>query len=152
MDIIYHVSDASKILLYLDNTQNACIMILFLDSERSDECIDFTMMCFFFFCLSPRFGAVKLILWGVKSKKFPIVFKSVRKNPKKVTEKREFLRKTSFRPNRFFYMVVNQKLITVYVSVIYIQLKFQKKLTFFDVDKKNLDDQKHLKNLIQGSL
>ncbi|KAF0711601.1 Uncharacterized protein FWK35_00038556, partial [Aphis craccivora] len=49
----------------------------------------------------------------VKSKKFPIVFKSVRKNPKKVTEKREFLHKPSFRPHRFFYMVVNQKLITV---------------------------------------
>ncbi|KAF0758988.1 Uncharacterized protein FWK35_00019367 [Aphis craccivora] len=30
-----------------------------------------------------------------------------------MTEKREFLRKTSFRPNRFFYMVVNQKLNTV---------------------------------------
>ncbi|KAF0748585.1 Uncharacterized protein FWK35_00039058, partial [Aphis craccivora] len=49
----------------------------------------------------------------VKSKKFPIVFNSVRKNPKKVTEKREFLRKTSFRPNRFFNMVVIQKLITI---------------------------------------
>ncbi|KAF0712896.1 Uncharacterized protein FWK35_00028060 [Aphis craccivora] len=36
----------------------------------------------------------------------------VRKNSKRVTEKREFLRKTSFRPNRLFYMVVNQKLIT----------------------------------------
>ncbi|KAF0772035.1 hypothetical protein FWK35_00002746 [Aphis craccivora] len=33
-------------------------------SERSDECIDFTMMCVFFFlflCLSPRFGAVKVL-------------------------------------------------------------------------------------------
>ncbi|KAF0752417.1 Uncharacterized protein FWK35_00035957, partial [Aphis craccivora] len=50
---------------------------------------------------------------GVKSKTFLIVFKSVRKNPKKVIEKREFYRKTSFRPNRFFYMIVNQKLITV---------------------------------------
>ncbi|KAF0747051.1 Uncharacterized protein FWK35_00036216 [Aphis craccivora] len=30
-----------------------------------------------------------------------------------MTEKREFLCKTSFRPNRFFYMVVIQKLITV---------------------------------------
>ncbi|KAF0771174.1 Uncharacterized protein FWK35_00008259 [Aphis craccivora] len=30
-----------------------------------------------------------------------------------MTEKREFSRKTSFRPNRFFYMVVIQKLITV---------------------------------------
>ncbi|KAF0772755.1 Uncharacterized protein FWK35_00000719, partial [Aphis craccivora] len=50
---------------------------------------------------------------GIKSKKFPIVFKSVRKNPKKVTEKREFLRKTSFSQNRFFYMVVIQKIITI---------------------------------------
>ncbi|KAF0751048.1 Uncharacterized protein FWK35_00023438, partial [Aphis craccivora] len=41
---------------------------------------------------------------------------NVRKNPKKVTEKREFLRKTSFRPNRFFYMVVNQKQITFSIS------------------------------------
>ncbi|KAF0729641.1 hypothetical protein FWK35_00016204 [Aphis craccivora] len=30
-----------------------------LDSERSNECIDFTMMCafFFFLCLSSRFGS-----------------------------------------------------------------------------------------------
>ncbi|KAF0760032.1 Uncharacterized protein FWK35_00011776 [Aphis craccivora] len=33
----------------------------------------------------------------------------------------------------------------VYVSIIYIQLNFQKLLTFFDVNKKILDDQKHLK-------
>ncbi|KAF0755211.1 Uncharacterized protein FWK35_00016243 [Aphis craccivora] len=44
---------------------------------------------------------------------FPIVFKSDGKNQKKIKEKREFLRKTRFRPNRFFYMVVIQKLITV---------------------------------------
>ncbi|KAF0704881.1 hypothetical protein FWK35_00035939 [Aphis craccivora] len=30
-----------------------------------------------------------------------------------MTIKRDFLRKTSFRPKRFFYMVVIQKLITV---------------------------------------
>ncbi|KAF0752032.1 Uncharacterized protein FWK35_00025754 [Aphis craccivora] len=30
-----------------------------------------------------------------------------------MTEKREFLCKTSFRPNRIFFMVVIQKLITV---------------------------------------
>ncbi|KAF0728064.1 Uncharacterized protein FWK35_00032111 [Aphis craccivora] len=41
-----------------------------------------------------------------------VVFKSARKNQKKIKEKRKFLRKTSFRPNRFFYMVVIQKLIT----------------------------------------
>ncbi|KAF0771678.1 Uncharacterized protein FWK35_00001861, partial [Aphis craccivora] len=49
----------------------------------------------------------------VKSKQFPIVFKRVRKNLKKVTEKQEFLRKTSFRQNRLFYMVVIQKIITI---------------------------------------
>ncbi|KAF0703985.1 Uncharacterized protein FWK35_00034820, partial [Aphis craccivora] len=41
-----------------------------------------------------------------------LVFKKIEKNKKKMTEKREFLRKTSFRPNRIFYMVVIQKLIT----------------------------------------
>ncbi|KAF0767834.1 Uncharacterized protein FWK35_00010978, partial [Aphis craccivora] len=49
----------------------------------------------------------------VKSKIFPIVFKSVRKSLKKVTEKQEFLPKTSFRQIRFFYMVVIQKIITI---------------------------------------
>ncbi|KAF0759870.1 Uncharacterized protein FWK35_00038039, partial [Aphis craccivora] len=44
---------------------------------------------------------------------FPIVFKSAGKNKKQIKEKREFLRKTSFRPNRFFYMVATQKLITL---------------------------------------
>ncbi|KAF0750642.1 Uncharacterized protein FWK35_00032587, partial [Aphis craccivora] len=60
------------------------------------------MMCvfFFFFCVCHH-----NLEQGVKCKKFPIVFKSGRKNPKKVTEKREFLHKTSFGPNRFFYMV-----------------------------------------------
>ncbi|KAF0708297.1 Uncharacterized protein FWK35_00033659, partial [Aphis craccivora] len=38
--------------------------------------------------------------------------KKLRKTKKKMTEKREFLRKTSFRPNRIFFMVVIQKLIT----------------------------------------
>ncbi|KAF0721997.1 Uncharacterized protein FWK35_00015417 [Aphis craccivora] len=68
------------------------------DSERSDECIDFTMLC--------------LVHWGGHFLNFPIVFKSAGKNQKKIKKKREFLRKTSFRPNRFFYMVVIQKLIT----------------------------------------
>ncbi|KAE9522022.1 hypothetical protein AGLY_017584 [Aphis glycines] len=42
-----------------------------------------------------------------------IIEKKIEKNKKKMTEKREFLCKTSFRPNRFFYMVVIQKLIIV---------------------------------------
>ncbi|KAE9533272.1 hypothetical protein AGLY_009313 [Aphis glycines] len=49
----------------------------------------------------------------VKNKHFPTVFKKIENNKIKMTEKRQFLRKTSFRPNRFFYMVVIQKLITV---------------------------------------
>ncbi|KAF0711730.1 Uncharacterized protein FWK35_00038579, partial [Aphis craccivora] len=49
----------------------------------------------------------------IKSKHFPTVFKKIDKNKKKMTEKREILRNTSFRPNRFFYIVVIQKLITV---------------------------------------
>ncbi|KAF0744901.1 Uncharacterized protein FWK35_00012462 [Aphis craccivora] len=105
----------------------ACIIIL--DSERSDEYIDFTMMCFFFFVSVTTFWS----LTPVSGRKVNLVGtlggQNVRKNPKKVTEKREFLRKTSFRPNRFFYIVV-------YVSVTYIH-----------VDKKNLDDQKHLQIL-----
>ncbi|KAF0712888.1 Uncharacterized protein FWK35_00022150 [Aphis craccivora] len=62
----------------------------------------------------------------------PNRFQKHREKPKKkIKEKREFLRKTSYRPNRFFYMVVIQKLIA---------LNFQNILTFFDVDKKILDD------------
>ena len=40
------------------------------DSERNDECIDFTMMCVFFFsflCLSLAFGAVKLLIISFNS-------------------------------------------------------------------------------------
>ncbi|KAF0771151.1 Uncharacterized protein FWK35_00003040 [Aphis craccivora] len=86
--------------------------ILFVDSERSDKCIDFTMI------ITSRnnapisnFGAgfrcKSEYLWciiEVKSKHFPTVFKKIEKNKKKRTEKWEFLRKTSFRPNLFFFM------------------------------------------------
>ncbi|KAF0761066.1 hypothetical protein FWK35_00038678 [Aphis craccivora] len=45
---------------------------------------------------------------------FPNSFQKRREKPKKKLRKNgEFLRKTSFRPNRFFYMVVIQKLITI---------------------------------------
>ncbi|KAE9530614.1 hypothetical protein AGLY_011076 [Aphis glycines] len=50
----------------------------------------------------------KVNILEVKSKHFPTVFKKIEKNKKKMTEKREFLRKTSFRPNRFFYMVTTE--------------------------------------------
>ncbi|KAF0770451.1 Uncharacterized protein FWK35_00008802 [Aphis craccivora] len=68
---------------------------------------------------------------GVKSKKFPIVFKSVRKNPTKVTEKQEFLRETSFRQNLFFYMAVIQKLMTVTYDLFLLELKKKLKVSTF---------------------
>ncbi|KAF0754774.1 Uncharacterized protein FWK35_00020760 [Aphis craccivora] len=64
----------------------------------------------------------------VKSKHFPTVFKKIKKNKKKkMTDKREFSRKTSFRPNRFFYMVVIQKPITVVNTWNFHQITFLRK-------------------------
>ncbi|KAE9522095.1 hypothetical protein AGLY_017514, partial [Aphis glycines] len=62
------------------------------DFERSYKCIDFTMMCVFFFFCDCRQHLEQ-------------------KNPKKMREKRNFLRKTSFRQNRIFYFDITQKLI-----------------------------------------
>ncbi|KAF0764990.1 Uncharacterized protein FWK35_00009523, partial [Aphis craccivora] len=62
----------------------------------------------------------------VKSKHFPIVFKKIEKNKKKLMEKREILRNTSFRPNRFFHMVTNHCKYLKFSPNIYIQLNFQK--------------------------
>ncbi|KAF0750067.1 Uncharacterized protein FWK35_00011251 [Aphis craccivora] len=96
-----------------------------VNSERSDECIDFTMLCMFFFflCLCTRervkimlqfqtLGVVsdsKMNLVGALERsffEFPNNFqKRWGKTKKKIKEKRELLRKTSFRPNRFFYIV-----------------------------------------------
>ncbi|KAF0769184.1 Uncharacterized protein FWK35_00007316, partial [Aphis craccivora] len=65
-----------------------------LDSERSDECIDFTMMCVFFLCtysITSRNNAPISNYEGeIKSKHFPTVFKKIKKNKKKkkMTEKR----------------------------------------------------------------
>ncbi|KAF0712155.1 Uncharacterized protein FWK35_00028927 [Aphis craccivora] len=146
---------------------------LIYNSERSEECIDFTMMCVFFFVFvsvysrnsrnnapisnyGDGFRCKSEYPWciiEVKSETFCQQFsKKIEKNKKKMTEKREFLRKTcSFRPNRFFFYGCNSKTNhckylkfspNVYVIVIYIQLNFLKILTFFDVDKKFLDDQK----------
>ncbi|KAF0714160.1 Uncharacterized protein FWK35_00037138, partial [Aphis craccivora] len=68
------------------------------------------MLCvFFFLCLCTR-ESVEIML---EFQTLGVVSDSAEKNQKKMTEKREFLRKTSFRPNQFFYMVVIQKLITV---------------------------------------
>ncbi|KAF0763442.1 Uncharacterized protein FWK35_00008824, partial [Aphis craccivora] len=46
---------------------------------------------------------------------FPNSFQKRREKPKKkIKEKREFLPKTSFRPNRFFYMVVSYEFSNFY--------------------------------------
>ncbi|KAF0754197.1 Uncharacterized protein FWK35_00021805 [Aphis craccivora] len=90
---------------------------MILHSERNDNCIDFTMMCFFHYSITRRNNApisnfgdglkckseYPWCVVEVKSKHFPTVFKKIKKNKKKMTEKREFLRETSFRPNRFFF-------------------------------------------------
>ncbi|KAF0706792.1 Uncharacterized protein FWK35_00037487, partial [Aphis craccivora] len=76
---------------------------------------------FLFLCLCIRerieimlqFQTVGLVHWGGHFMNFPIVFKNAGKNQKKIEKKREFLRKTRFRPNRFFYMVIIQKLIII---------------------------------------
>ncbi|KAF0769731.1 Uncharacterized protein FWK35_00023678 [Aphis craccivora] len=98
----------------------------FLDSERSNECIDFTMMFFFFLCLCTLYSITSRnnapiskyrggfrckseypwCIIEVKSKHFPTVFKKIEK---KNDGKREILCDTSFRPNRFFLYGCNSK-------------------------------------------
>ncbi|KAF0746467.1 Uncharacterized protein FWK35_00024733 [Aphis craccivora] len=73
------------------------------NSERSEEYIDFTMII-----TSRNNAPISNYGGGFRCK----IFKKIEKNKKKMTEKREFLRKTSFRTNRIFFMVVIQKLIT----------------------------------------
>ncbi|KAF0769756.1 Uncharacterized protein FWK35_00003555 [Aphis craccivora] len=73
------------------------VIYCILDSERSDECIDFTIMYFFFIyffflCLSPaRFGASIFKLSLVSDREVNLVGtlrgQNVRINPKKVQEK-----------------------------------------------------------------
>ncbi|KAF0769591.1 Uncharacterized protein FWK35_00013217 [Aphis craccivora] len=120
-------------------------LIVYNDSERSDECIDFTMI------ITSRNNAPISKFGGgfrrkseypwcikeVKSKHFSTVFKKIEKNKKKVTEKREFLRKTSSiflygcnsKTNRCKHLKFSPN---VYVSVIYKQLNFQNILTFLN--------------------
>ncbi|KAF0749150.1 Uncharacterized protein FWK35_00014564 [Aphis craccivora] len=98
------------------------------DSERSEEFIDFTMMC----VITSRNNApISNFGGGFRCKsEYPWyiiefkIFKKIEKNKKKMTEKREFLRKTSFRQNRFFYMVVIKKLITVNTLNFHPNLRF----------------------------
>ncbi|KAE9532667.1 hypothetical protein AGLY_009748, partial [Aphis glycines] len=70
-------------------------MFDWINSERSEECIDFTMMYVFFFVsvysITSRNNApVSNYGGGFRCK----IFKKIEKNKKKLTEKREFLRKS----------------------------------------------------------
>ena len=108
---------------------------VFLDSERSDEYIDFTMMGDFFFVsvhsiTSPNNSSISNFKGGfrwqseypwciieVKSKHFPTVFK-----------KSIFLYGCNSKTNHCKHLKFSPN---VNVSVIYIQLNFQKNFEFF---------------------
>jgi len=50
-DVIYTYIDLAQDLdkVHRQILLNKLVFVDFLDSERSEECIDFTMICFFFF-------------------------------------------------------------------------------------------------------
>ncbi|KAF0764475.1 Uncharacterized protein FWK35_00024160, partial [Aphis craccivora] len=92
------------------NNNYTTLLNTLLDSERSEECIDFRMI------ITSRnnapisnygggFRCKSEYPWCIIGKKlaFSNSFQKNREKQKKITEKREFLRKTSFRPNRFFF-------------------------------------------------
>jgi len=104
---------------------------MFLDSERNDECIDFTNMFFFIYIFCVTFwdsttasiflnsilfnGKVNLVgVLGGKNLKFLIVFKSAEKNKIKVKEKRKFLRKIEY-----FGFLCNYNTNDIFTSCIY---------------------------------
>ncbi|KAE9536772.1 hypothetical protein AGLY_006834, partial [Aphis glycines] len=89
--------------------------------------------------------------WYIKQAK---IFKKIEKNKKKNDGKTKIFTQNQFSTESIFLYGCNSKTNhckylkfspNIYVSVIYILLNFQKILTFFDVGKKILDDQKNLK-------
>ncbi|KAE9544483.1 hypothetical protein AGLY_000024 [Aphis glycines] len=97
---------------------------LIVDSERSDKCIDFIMLCVFFFvsvytrrmCRNnasifnfSSFSGLKVNLVGAlggHSLKFPIIFKSTRKIKKKLRKNGNFYAKPVFDQINFFIWFV----------------------------------------------
>ncbi|KAF0716053.1 Uncharacterized protein FWK35_00021883 [Aphis craccivora] len=83
-----------------------------INSERSEECIDLTKII-----TSRNNASISNFRSDYRwQSEYPWCIIDFQKNEnskkKKMTKKREILRNTSFRPNRFFDMVVIQKLIT----------------------------------------
>ncbi|KAF0750325.1 Uncharacterized protein FWK35_00017166 [Aphis craccivora] len=102
------------------------------DSERSEECNDFTMII-----TSRNNTQISNYGGGFRCKsEYPwciIEFsKKSRKTKKKNDGKTGIFTQNQFSTKSIFFMFVIQKLIT---------LNYQKNFTFFDVDKKILDDQ-----------
>ncbi|KAF0772093.1 Uncharacterized protein FWK35_00009877 [Aphis craccivora] len=101
--------------------------ICILDSKRSNECIDFTMMCFFFFCVCQHVLEQKVNVIGtLGGQKYKISnsFQKRQEKPYKNNRKTGILRKTNFRPNRIFYMfkfvtksVENAKICKTFVQI-----------------------------------
>ncbi|KAF0718936.1 Uncharacterized protein FWK35_00031849 [Aphis craccivora] len=121
---------------------------LHLNFERSEECIDFTVII-----TSRNNAPISNYGGGFRCKSQKLTFSnSFQKNQEKQKKndgKTGILRKTSFRPNRFFFYGCNSKTnhckYLKFSPNIYVSLNFHKILTFFDVDNKFLDDQKVLK-------
>ncbi|KAE9545261.1 hypothetical protein AGLY_000804 [Aphis glycines] len=116
------------------------------DSERSDECIDFTMIgCFRWQNEYPR------CIIELKSKKFPKTTKSDRK--------REFQTKSMFLysyNSKTNYCKCLKLLSNVYMSVIYTRFNFQNIMASFEllIDNTNFRfsnlNQKFLRNLLKS--
>ncbi|KAF0748955.1 Uncharacterized protein FWK35_00032890 [Aphis craccivora] len=130
-----------------------------LDSERSEECVDFTMIITIrnnapISNYGGGFRCKNEYPWCIIEENFPTVFKKIEKNKKKNDGKTGIFTQNQFSTKSIFFYGCNSKTNhckylklspNVYISVIYILLNFHKILTFFDVDKKFLDDQKVLK-------
>ncbi|KAE9544127.1 hypothetical protein AGLY_001816 [Aphis glycines] len=141
----YTYSTMSKLLCELFNTlhmdmvrkripyvpQMTPLILKEVDSERSDECIDFTMI--------PSLKRKLNLVGTLGGQKLKIFEMNREKPPKKFREKRDFLRKTSLRQNRIFYFAITQKLIDT------IEIFNFSKYFFLNNDKNLFADQKIMK-------
>ncbi|KAF0688153.1 Uncharacterized protein FWK35_00034169 [Aphis craccivora] len=126
----------------IDSRERPCI-----DSERSEECIDFTMkLCVFFFVSVTTFWSSKSVkVDPVSDRKVNVVCtlggQNAGKNQKKSYGKTGIFTQNKFSTKSIFLYGFNSKTNhckflkfspNIYVSVIYIQLNFQKILIFFE--------------------
>ncbi|KAF0761556.1 Uncharacterized protein FWK35_00009806 [Aphis craccivora] len=156
MTSFYFQSLGLDSVLNLNNVGREFDIFSFTHSERSDECIDFTMICFFFvsvYIINSRNNAPISNFEGgfrckseypwciieVKSKHFPTVFKKIKKNKKKKNDgKKGIFTQNQFSTKSIFLYGCNSKTNHCkhlkFSPNIYISSNFQKLLTFFDVD------------------